>query len=407
MIIENLKDFEILTPDGFKSFDGLLFKVKPRLEFIFNNHNQSIIVSEDHLFNYDDSEYNLKLATELIVGDWISHQDIGFIQIKEINKLPEDDVVDILHVDSKSHIYIGNGLKHHNCSFVGSSKTIVSGDCLEDLAKSVEEPIDFKYNKMLKIYQHPEPNVQYVLGIDPAEGLGQDFSAVQVLKICAETNSRAIVNSDMKDQYKLEQVATYKSNRIKPKEFAQACIGIARYYNMAFMMIENNNSAGGLVCHHVWVDYEYENLVNPTKTQNGKLGINSNSKSKYDANMKMADMLEKHLIKIIDADTVNEINTYEEVSPKRFAACYSSAHDDMVTSLMWGIWFIETKFFEGYGQDQGGDISHEFYIDPPSFINESRHSSNSRSSGNANIGDFMQNMGNMRRQNNSQQGRWF
>ena len=404
MIVENKLGYEILTPNGFKSFDGLQYKTKQKLKFSFVNMDDTITVSVDHIFNYDDSETNTKLASDIEIGDWMSHEEVGFIQVENIEELPEGDVIDVLEVKDENHIYIANGLKHHNCSFIGSSKTIVTGDCLEDLNNSIKDPVDFKYDSLLKIYEQPINGAQYILGIDPAEGLGQDASAIQVLRIMDESNN---VKADMSNQYKLKQVATYKSNRIKPKQFAQACIGVARYFNLAWMMVENNNSAGGLVCHHIWVDFEYENLVNPTKTKNGKLGINSNSKSKYDANMKMADMLEHRTIQVVDKDTIQEINTYEEVSPKRFAACYSSAHDDLVTSLMWGIWFIETKWFEGYGEEQGSDISDEFYIEPPSFVNASNRSSLGRGNPQPTIGNIMQQHARQAGSRQKQQGRWF
>lgn len=396
MIIENLDKIEILTPTGFNEFDGIRILNKNRLKFTFVNVDDYIVVSEDHKFNYDDTIDNIITANELNIDDYISHKDYGLVRIKSIENIGYGEVYDVLEVKDK-HIYYANGLKHHNCSFVGSSKTIVSSDCLEDLNNSIKEPITLKYNGLMAIYEEPIPNAEYILGCDPAEGLGQDYSAIQVLKIVNKNNS---VNAELDNQYKLVQVATYSSNRVKPRDFAQVCIGIARYYNMAWMMVENNNSAGGLVTNFIWNEFEYENLVNPTKTKNGKLGINSNKKTKYEANMKMAHMLENHLIKIVDNKTIQEINTYEEVKPKQYAASYSSAHDDMVTSLIWAIYFLETKWFEGYGEEFGQDIAEEFYIEPPAFVNASNlHKQQIQSM--PSIEDIMKN----KKTNN--QGRWF
>lgn len=74
------------------------------------------------------------------------------------------------------------------------------------------------------IYQKPRPDRTYVVGGDPAEGVGGDSSALQVI-----------------DELTLEQVAEFESNSVKPAAFATILARTGRYYNDALMAPELNN----------------------------------------------------------------------------------------------------------------------------------------------------------------------
>jgi hypothetical protein len=367
-VIKN-KKFSILTKDGFKPFDGLKTKISDGLEFKFTNTDITITVTENHIFFQDDFEYE-KLAKDLEVGDWISHEEYGYLCVSEINKKKNIKVYDALDVKNENHSYITNGFNSHNCSFVGSSSTLIPGEYLMDLNKETKDPIDFKYSYKLKIYEQPEADTEYVIGVDPAEGLSKDYSVAQIFKIVTE-------NEEGK-HLKLKQVAVFRDNTTKPRDFAQIVIGIGRYYNDAWLMIENNNSCGGLVCNFVWHDYEYENMVNPDKGTKKKLGINANKKSKYAANMRLLDMIINYQIEIVDKDTVVELNSYEEVKPDIYAAGNSSSHDDCITSMNWALMFLDTKFYEGYGENLGQGIDSEYELESyaPSFRNASNPKTN-------------------------------
>ena len=114
-------------------------------------------------------------------------------------------------------------LQEHECNFLGSSSTLINADVLEHT--QCKDPIDFKYNGSMLIYEQPIDKVQYVLGIDPARGTGRDFSTIQVLKINSEKD--------------VDQVAVYSNEFIDPEMFADVCIGVSEYYNNAPMMVES------------------------------------------------------------------------------------------------------------------------------------------------------------------------
>lgn len=74
------------------------------------------------------------------------------------------------------------------------------------------------------IFVEPKPGRRYVLGGDPAEGVGQDRSVIEIV-----------------DSLTLEQVAELVSDKLKPAQMAVAVDNLGKYYNNALAVIERNN----------------------------------------------------------------------------------------------------------------------------------------------------------------------
>ncbi|MFW6281855.1 MAG: terminase large subunit domain-containing protein [bacterium] len=213
-----------------------------------------------------------------------------------------------------------------SCKFLGSNSTLIDSDILERIVYKV--PIATKWTGLFSIYEQPLQNKEYVLGVDVGKGVGKDYSVIQVLKI----------ESDKK----LEQVGIYRSNLIIPHDFAQIVVSIAKFYNNAHVMVENND-IGHIVCDSIWYEIEYEELVNLDAKA---LGVRSTRRSKKIANMMLKEYLEKGWLDIYDERTVYELSRYEEIKPGVYAAG-KTEHDDAVTSLLWALYFVQTDEFEG------------------------------------------------------------
>lgn len=216
------------------------------------------------------------------------------------------------------------------CKFLGGQSTLVDSDVLERI--SFKDPITTKWNGLLSIYKQPVAGGEYVLGVDTAKGTGNDYSVIQVLWI--------------KNELSIEQVATYRNNLINPHDFAQVCVSIAKFYNNAHMMVENND-IGSSVADAVWHEFEFENLVNADPRG---LGVRSTKKTKLKANILLKEYLEKERLNIYDERTVYELSRFEEIKPNVFAAGRHE-HDDCVTSLLWALYFIITEDYEGKSYD--------------------------------------------------------
>lgn len=81
------------------------------------------------------------------------------------------DVYTPLAIDNKNHSYLANGINSKNCSFLGSSNTLIQGEFLDRLKSC--QPIDYKYQYAMRIWEQPKPNQLYVMGVDTAGGTGR------------------------------------------------------------------------------------------------------------------------------------------------------------------------------------------------------------------------------------------
>jgi hypothetical protein len=367
-----INDLSILTPNGFKKFKGLRRLLKKCVKIGFNHSDISdIVVSLDHIFFVD----NLPVKTdELSPGDMLTHKKYGNVKITSIQDIGEQYVYDPVDVDGDNTYYSG-GLTSHNCSFIGSTATLIASEHLEKL--SIQEPVTVKYNDLFKIYEEPKSNKKYILGVDVAEGVGGDYSVIQVLSI----------NKDKQ----MEQVATYANNLIAPYDFAQICIGISDYYNNAEMLIENNN-VGAVLIQTIWYDYDIDRIIN-TDTKKGRreLGIKATTRTKARGTTNLKRCVENGWLKIVDEVTINELGAFEEVRPGVYKCGSETGHDDHVMSLMWGCYFIETNHFEASGNETVKRIDEEYVLTAAVFDDDmDYHSNNSPIDpfGNLSGGDF-------------------
>ena len=104
------------------------------------------------------------------------------------------------------------------CEFLGSVNTLISAAKLKNLV--FEDPI--KRNAGLDIYEEPVKDHNYIVTVDVARGLGNDYSAF-------------IVFDTTEFPYKV--VAKYRNNEIKPMLFPNIIHNIAIGYNLSLIHI--------------------------------------------------------------------------------------------------------------------------------------------------------------------------
>lgn len=225
------------------------------------------------------------------------------------------------------------GMRHFSqeylLNFLGSSSTLIMGEVLDKL--SFKDPTETRFGGMLEMYEPVDKSkkYEYILGIDSSEGVGKNWSVVNILKI-------------VKHQ-KIEQVGVYRNNTISPYQFAQVCIEISKYYNDAMMMIENNN-VGSQVANHIWYDFDCDLIVN---MENKGLGIRSTKQTKLQALLLLKRYVEDGFLKIKNKHTIDELISFIEKKEGVFGADNNEDTDDCVMSLAWGIFYLTTPYYEG------------------------------------------------------------
>lgn len=187
-------------------------------------------------------------------------------------------------------------------------------------------------NGNLKIWTTPRPKVKYYLGCDVAEGLG------------GKRDSSTIYVSDKDGR----QVAQFKSNKIKPYEFADIIDAMGRWYNKGLLVVEK--ASGGHACiERLRIDKKYMNMYkcktyDEFKREIWKVGFDTNNKTKSIAVNDMREWFDKGLIDINSNDLLEEMKTFVAEDNGSFNAVVGS-HDDLVSSCWLCIQGMKSSFW--------------------------------------------------------------
>ena len=305
---------KILTPTGYKNYQKIIKKRAECIQLVFED--TSITCSLDHRFDNNGTEIS---ANKLKVGDNLC----GKI-IKEIIPVGVKDVYSPLMVEG-GHKYLSNGLTNYNCSFIGSSPTLIEGDILKTFIG--KDPIRTDYGYSMNVFEDPIPGVTYVMGVDSSTGVGQDYCAFQVLKI---------VNREL-----YEQVAVFKNNKIKPFEYAQIVAEVSTKYNNCLMVVENND-CGKFVTEELWYNIGCGNILN---TDGKGIGTRATAATKLEACIMLRDVANAKKLILHDSETIYQLSRFEQVAPNHFRGAKGS-HDDLVSGLYWAIYCLKQPQFD-------------------------------------------------------------
>lgn len=192
----------------------------------------------------------------------------------------------------------------------------------------------------VEIWEMPKPNEYYVLGADVAEGLVEgDYSVAQILN----------ENCDV--------VARWHGH-IDPDLFGIELVNLARYYNDAYIAVENNNH--GLTTIKSIQRQEYWNLFFSktydrfSDTITKKLGWSTNGKTKPMMIDKLAEFVREFYIGIKDKLTIQELLTYI-IEDNGKTNAQEGCHDDCVTSLAIAL----QAWLEGKGESYTPEVVDE------------------------------------------------
>ena len=174
------------------------------------------------------------------------------------------------------------------------------------------------YGKTFQVWIPPQTGERYYIGVDCAEGIGQDYSTAIVL------------NADG------EQVALFKNNTLKPYQFADVIDTLGRYFNKAMLTVEKA-SGGHSVIERLRYDKHYMNMTKyKTYDQFNRtiwqVGFDTNNKTKSIIVNDCREFFEKGLIKINSRDILDEMKVFVSDRNGKMAAIRGN-HDDLVMGL--------------------------------------------------------------------------
>jgi hypothetical protein len=222
--------------------------------------------------------------------------------------------------------------QEYECEFFGSADTLISGSKLQQL--SFKEPI--RSDHVFNMYAEPEEGKSYVATIDVSEGIGKDYSVINVFDISSQP-------------YK--QVAIYRNNIIPPLMLVDVAHKILRMYNDAYCIVETN-SVGKIVADSLYFDLEYENML-VTRSKSGEniisstgevIGLRQTKRTKAIGCSALKTMIESDTLLISDFMTVQELSTF--IKKHNTYQAEEGKTDDIVMTLVMFCWFTTQPYFE-------------------------------------------------------------
>ena len=223
------------------------------------------------------------------------------------------------------------------CEFLGSVNTLISPAKLRNFA--YESPI--RRNAGLDIYEHPKEDHNYLITVDVARGLGNDYSAFVIFDI---TNF----------PYKI--VGKYRNNEIKPMLFPNIIHEVAKGYNDCWLLIEVND-LGDQVASILHFDLEYDNVLmcsmrgragqivgSGFSGKKSQLGIRMTAAVKKLGCSNLKTLMEDDKLLTVDYEIISELTTFAQ-RHNSFEA-EEGCNDDLAMCLFIFSWLVAQDYFK-------------------------------------------------------------
>lgn len=318
---------KVLTNKGNKNFAGIRKTIHNKYYEIEFESGDTLKCTADHIFETLDGPIIAKKLNKN--HELVTINGNTFLKSKKLIRR-KFNAYDLIEVEDGS-LYYTNNILSHNCSFLGSSNTLISASKLQQLV--FEDPI--VEQKHLNIYEQPVSGRTYIATVDVAAGLSMDHSVINIIDVT---------------EAPYKQVLVYRNNEIDPTSFSIVVDQIGKKYNYAHLIVESNND-GKIVCKELW-DMEYENMIS-TKSEAGDNIIKSGRRSAPGIMMtkltkkigcsKLKDLIETEVLILRDQQTISELGTF--VLSKGSYEAEQGKHDDIVMCLVMFSWFASTNYF--------------------------------------------------------------
>ena len=309
--------------------------------------------------------------------------------IGEMTTWKEEAVKDIGGEDAFNQEY---GLR-----FINSSKSLLNEAIIDSLLNNkknykFEEIFEFE-NKLRFSYRDLKwidddeifmpinrKNEKIILSVDIAEGLGQDYSIINIFKISKKDmdtiESQRLAYKSVTDFFRLEQIGLYRSNLVSVKQLAELLYILAFEYlnpENVKIVLELNNYGNTLLAElpHVFdgnnqygssIFLRYKHRADATEEKVGlKVGENKNMMVKD-----YQDLMTSKGFSINNEETVREITTFVKHTTTSGNTRYAAdvGHDDCVMTIVNATSvFVKNDFKEMVEDTLQKDISFKIYVE--------------------------------------------
>ena len=244
------------------------------------------------------------------------------------------------------------------CEFLGSVDTLIAPSKLRAL--TYENPI--QRNAGLDIHETAIKDHEYVITVDVARGVSEDYSAFVVFDITS---------------FPHKIVAKYRNNEIKPMLFPNVIYEVAKNYNGAFILCEVND-VGDQVAALLHYDFEYDNVLmcsmrgragqvvgqgfSGKKTQ---MGVKMSKTVKKVGSLNLKTLIEADKVLFQDYEIISELTTF--ISKSNSFEAEEGCNDDLAMCLVIYAWLVCQDYFK---EMTDTDVRKKLYEDQKNQIEQ-------------------------------------
>jgi hypothetical protein len=326
---------------------------KTKVEMIYN-----IDIQKDIIYVYNNEMCSDEEVKSMTFIDKKGHE-VPIRMIAETTTWKEEAIKDIGGEDAFNQEY---GLR-----FINSSKSLLSESIIDELLKGkknflfeeipeFDSRLKFSYNELKWIDDDEifiplrRKDYKVVISVDISEGLGQDYSVINIFKISPKPTElieiQKLSYTSIVDFFRLEQIGIYRSNLVSVKQLAELLYMIVFEYlnpENVKVVVELNNYGNALFAElpHVFegrnnygssVFVRYKHRIDSTEEKMGlKVGENKNLLVKD-----YQGLLQSKSIIITNEENIREITTFVKhiTSSGNIRYAADVGHDDTVMTVV-------------------------------------------------------------------------
>lgn len=284
----------------------------------FKSRNDNKMLTKEELTEEERTLITLGATLEQIVWRRLKIETIGADLFKQ--EFPSTML--------ESFLTTGNSL--FDAERINSIETALITNKTTPLNKIEDLPKELRkyFKRGLDIWEAPKQGMAYAIGVDCSEGVGQDYSVIEV------------INKDS-----MEQVAEFYNNKVKSYELAEIVNTIGRYYNNATVTVEKA-SAGHSVIERLRYTHKYRNMSKyKTYDKFNKIqwtyGFDTNGKTKSLIINDFIEMFEKGQLKINSRRLIGELKHFVILDNGSMGG--NIGHDDSVMAFALAIVSLKTR----------------------------------------------------------------
>ena len=224
-----------------------------------------------------------------------------------------------------------------DCEFLETGDSFIDEEYFAKLESLITDPKHIFEEGAYKIWEEPDVDCIYTIGVDVAEGVNKNYSVIQVF--------------DITDLTEIKQVAEYSSNKINPFEFTTKVYEICHHWGAPPVLIERNN-CGAQVVDLLYQTYRYPNIVSYSpktgKSAFDRLGVYAHTNTKYKGVTNMRYWVhELKCISFRSKELVEELRNFQR-KPNGTWSAKPGYDDDKVMAMIWALMILDNALVQRY-----------------------------------------------------------